>query len=120
MATVFVTSNYRPEYRKAGIKAWSAKKDGVMVFSYQPQYISPEVSLGVGDRINICMQPLDEPSLYYKVQQGIIRGLVYAKSRLYITLQFSEHVETALEDLEKEVKEINLEGFVVFEDEEDI
>ena len=88
MATILLTSNYRPEYRRAGIIACDAQAGSVMVFSYQPQHIAPDVSLCVDDEVDIHMQRVDEPEQTFYVRTGHIIGLVYTKDRIYITLKF--------------------------------
>ena len=101
MATVLLTSNYREEYRRAGILAHKAGAGTVMVFSYQPRHIAPDVSLCVGGEVCICMQAVDVPDDIYQVQTANIIGLTYDKDRLFITLKMlSEHPMLSVDELE--------------------
>ena len=119
MATVLLTSNYRPEYRRAGILAHEAKAGTVMVFSYQPRHIAPDVSLCVGDEVSICMQVVDAPDDIYQVQTANIIGLTYDKDRLFITLKMlSEHPMPSVDELADDEDRrfaIDGRGYVVFD-----
>ena len=100
MATVLLTSNYREEYRRAGILAHKAEAGTVMVFSYQPRHIAPDVALCVGGEVCICMQAVDVPDDIYQVQNATIIGLTYDKDRLFITLKMLEHPMLSINELE--------------------
>lgn len=116
---ILLTSNCRPEYRKAGFLANSASQGTYMVFSYAPKHIAPDVSLTVGDIVCVAMLPIDDSDGYFIVHDDAeIMGLDYNDSRLHIVLQFnSEYNEVDFDEpVLHKLPEYGRDGYVLFND----